>query len=304
MIDALERECRKQIRRRGMWSAPPACFGHDMYSRWTDEGAARCLAMEFTGDVLTAELGRFQVLLGNPKNDINAYVARCLHRYLGKRQSSADPIGARCYANVKQLLVKGWLEHDGSAEECLASGGRAWRSARPPRDSETASPQLFGERLTRLRSWPAMVESAGHGTGKGVAKILAAGLDELRAEGCVWIYPSELHKTLAEAARENRKHQDHDFGGPRTPLAVEESLNFLQLRELLTQEIERGDYRRPKREGLQRTLQAIARRVEADEVPIRQTEVARALKLSSSAVQSHVSTLREILLRLVDGDLA
>ena len=117
---ALAGALRAELRRRGLWTAPPSFLGVDGYANWGEEGALDELtagAYQFTFVLRLRALMAQSRLLDN----VDGLVFRNLRNFVHERQRDGDPLGYQAWetvhAAVEQALAEGLLFVVGEAAD-------------------------------------------------------------------------------------------------------------------------------------------------------------------------------------------
>lgn len=136
LLERLGRILGAQMRRRGLWRAPPRFLGprYDIYASWGDPGAFSDLRWDCFLEVIFSRryLRRLKARADAPGGDIEGMIPKNVSRFLTEQQKLQDPYGYTVFQNLKgavRLALYGGaieaLDDDGEigAETLLALPG-------------------------------------------------------------------------------------------------------------------------------------------------------------------------------------
>ena len=230
-----------EMRRRGLWTAPPSYLGliASRSTNWYDHD--RSALEELTHDAYTyIFVDRLRGLVSQLKlkPNIRGLVVRNVRQFLTDRQRKADPIGYRIFGRLKQaverLLELGRLFLLGLVSQPKASKKKpkinnasilSFLQKLPPipTPSDLAEPvarwndDLLPELVTAEgRSLPAVVERLS----EAVGTLPKAGIQAFRMDQLAKALKDDTRRRLAafDEAEEERAPEDGEPGAPRVPV--------------------------------------------------------------------------------------
>ena len=102
-----------ELKRRGLWNAPPSYLGIYGYSRWSDEDAFEELRLDCYEALFVDRMPSLEALTAEPSAKIDALCLQNLRYFLHERQKKHDPLGYRVFAvlrrAVRDLIEEGVL---------------------------------------------------------------------------------------------------------------------------------------------------------------------------------------------------
>ncbi|MEM1207075.1 MAG: hypothetical protein AAGN66_27825 [Acidobacteriota bacterium] len=232
-----------EMRRRGLWTAPPAWLGVTS-ARWQEVGALE----ELTFDAYVfAILRRLRGLTDQleVRENIRGLVVKNVRHFLTKRQRDADPIGYRVFSRLRrallalvergQLVVRGWVESLRAAgrrpeDEGLPKLRNASVMGFGPFQAALASPDDLAEPVARIDDalMPDLVTAEGAAV-QGVVNRLADRVATLPEDGVRAFRVGHLAKVMKDDVRsrwwavwgqlQDTLPENGEPGAPQVPVA-------------------------------------------------------------------------------------
>ena len=310
---------RIELGSRGLLNRPPLYVGLGEFRSWKEPGALTEFAMLAIEDVLVR---RAESLYARTEvfSNLRGLFVLNIRRFVGMRQSLADPAGYNAYHNVRELLhTEATLRHvPDDIQAAMGAQGCAHVHLLPPSHQQgydeaigvPCEPYELQQHLSSDAAWSSTVELVAQSVGRKSKKRLYSVLVHATQAGLGTFRPRDLVALLAESGRVvipdafrrammvddvHQKEAVLPDERPWTPnQAFEKWHDFAALERSLMTVINRHPLRRKKKEGVIRLLKLLVELVRQGEAIPSLHQLAALLEAPPSTVVGHIKTLRAL----------